>query len=140
MNKIIKIFLVLIITIFSFNITNANNWWTSDSRIKDIKVQTTEKVPWANCTWSPWDYTCTVKTWFNSVTSLLWEMIKYITFIRVLRAVLFIVISWIMLSMSWADSSLKDEAKKRITQWIIWLILLLLSWVILNMIAPWIYK
>jgi hypothetical protein len=39
-----------------------------------------------------------------------------------------------------STGSESGEVKKRIVQWIIWLILVLLSWIILNMIAPWVYK
>jgi len=38
------------------------------------------------------------------------------------------------------DPGMKDEAKKRITATIIGLIILFMSGIILNIIAPWIYK
>jgi hypothetical protein len=41
--------------------------------------------------------------------------------------------------MWWAEASLKDDAKKRITATLIWLVLLFMSWLILHIIAPWIY-
>jgi hypothetical protein len=41
--------------------------------------------------------------------------------------------------MSGMDQSLKDGAKKRIIQTLLGLVLLMLSGVILNAIAPWIY-
>jgi uncharacterized membrane protein YsdA (DUF1294 family) len=68
------------------------------------------------------------------------KMIKYATMIAALAWVLFIVINWIAISASGVDSSAKEAAKWRITKTIIWLILLLLSGTLLNLIAPWIYQ
>ena len=85
-------------------------------------------------------YECTVKKWFKSVIIMMWKVIKYFTYIASLWGVLFIIVNGIMYSMWWAEPSLKDEAKKRIVWTLVWLVLLFLSWVILNMIAPWIYK
>lgn len=124
-----------------------------------LTVRVTEKVPWANCTcawntlnwvcyWPPnwfdnyppavWD--CTIERWFGTVKSTLWSIIKYLTYITWLAWVLYIIINWIMLSMSWLEQSMKDTAKKNIKKVLVWLLLLLLSWVILNLIAPWIYQ
>jgi len=139
MKIILKIFIILFIILNNIFYTNADtSSWTEHI----TKVEVVEKVPWRNCKKDEksWYYVCEIKSWFSSVNDIVWEMIKYITLLTLLRAILFIVISWIMMSMAWADSSLKDESKKRIVQWIIWLILVLLSWIILNIIAPWIYK
>jgi len=117
------------------------SWWeTNQSSSEWIQVNVTEKIPGANCDWSDWDYTCTVKPGFKTVMWLMWWIIKYFTYLAALGWVLFIVINWIMLSMwgMWWWS--KDEIKKKITMTIWWLILLLLSGLILNAIAPWIYK
>lgn len=116
-----------------------------------IEVQVTEKMPWMdNCT--PIDplgpeqiangetYTCEVEPGFASVQKMLAWMIKYFTFIAGIGGVLFLVINGIMYSMWGMDAWMKDEAKKRIQKTLSWLIVLLLSWVILNLIAPWIYK
>jgi len=75
-------------------------------------------------------------SWFHLVLS--W-IIKYLIFIASLSSALFIVINWILYSMSWMDSWLKESAKKRIIWTLIWLIMLLLSWVILHILAPWVY-
>lgn len=115
----------------SKSITTSNSNW--------IEVKVTEDIPWAGCTWTDWDYTCTVQPWFGTVMQLMWWIIKYFTFLASLGWVLFIVINWIMLSMGWFWWS-KDEIKKRITMTIGWLILLLLSGLILHSIAPWIYR
>lgn len=140
MKNINKILIWLIVSIFSFTYLNiAYADW--------ITTIVPEKVPWAICSvnepnddWSPKNYKCTVEKWFWSVITMLWNIIKYFTYIASLWAILFIVFNWIMYSMSWIEQSMKDDAKKRIIWTIVWLILLLLSWVILNTIAPWIYK
>lgn len=141
MKKIIKIF-ILSFMLLSFY-PNFSYWETW----KTVEVKVSEKVPWANCveekswTWASqtptWYYICTIPTWFDSVQSMIWEIIKWITAIAALWWVLFIVINWILLSMWWDWA---DEIKKRIKKTIIWLILLLLSWLILSIIAPWVYR
>jgi hypothetical protein len=45
-----------------------------------------------------------------------------------------------MYSMWGMDQSMKEESKKRIVKTIVWLIVLLMSWTILHIVAPWIYK
>lgn len=135
--KKIFINILLILSLFSFWVLSsyADNHW--------ITVIVTEKIPWAWCESISWDgapYECTVKKWFWSVVDMMGNLIKYFTFIAGLAGVLFIVINGIMYSMGGADPSMKDEAKKRITGTIVWLIVLFMSWVILNVIAPWIYK
>lgn len=118
----------------------AQNWSTF------LTVEVTEKVPWAQCDEgtvnSSWTkiYKCKVERWFGTVQSTIWAIIKYFTYITWLAWVLYIIINWIMLSMSWLEQSMKDTAKKHIQKVLIWLLLLLLSWVILNLIAPWIYQ
>ena len=106
-----------------------------------VEVTVTEWVPWCTGSTVTTDgtYKCNVEKWFGSITRILWEIIKYATFIAWLGAVLFIVINGILYSMSWLNTGLKDEAKKRITKTLLWLVVLMLSWLILNMIAPWIY-
>jgi len=84
-------------------------------------------------------YYCIVPKWVNWFNIIMSWLIKYITFIASLAWVLFIVVNWIMYSMWWADDSLKIESKKRIVQTLIWLIILLMSWVILRIVAPWVY-
>jgi len=105
-----------------------------------ISVEVTEEIPGANCTTTDWKTTCEIEKWFGSITAMLGNIIKYFTFLAGLWGVLFIVINGILYSMGWIDSGWKDEAKKRITKTLIGLAILLLSWVILNAIAPWIYK
>jgi len=86
---------------------------------------------WTICNVPEWT------TWFEVV--LAW-IIKFVTFIASLAWVLFIVINGILYSMSWIDESLKNDSKKRIIKTLLWLIVLLLSWVILHILAPWVYN
>lgn len=137
-----KKIIILVLLSFSFIFNNAfarDDKSTTTSSWNWIEVKVTEDIPWADCTWTDWDYTCTVQPWFGTVMQLMWWIIKYFTFLASLGWVLFIVINWIMLSMGWFWWS-KDEIKKRITMTIGWLILLLLSGLILHSIAPWIYR
>jgi hypothetical protein len=80
-----------------------------------------------------------VKNTFGSVMSVVGNMINYATFIAGLAGVLFIVINGILYSMSGMDAGMKDEAKKRIVKTLLGLVVLLLSGLILNAIAPWVY-
>ncbi len=150
MKKIIKIILLSIL-IFSF----ANSFAEDE-----VYITVTEKIPWANCeeelvdeadwwAWNEnltsekvhyWRWKCKVKPWFWSVVQMFWAIIKYFTYIAWLGWVLFIVINGMMYSMWWMDQTMKDESKKRIVKTLVWLILLFLSWVILYIVAPWIYN
>lgn len=140
--KYIKNVLVLLISLIWFlGVTcNASGTTTSDA----ITVKVTEKIPWAGCTLdtesSKWDskiYKCTIQPWFTTVQIMIGQIVKWFTAIAALAWVLFIVINGIMLSMNGGE---KEKIKGRITQSITWLILLLLSWLILSIIAPWVYK
>lgn len=144
--KIIKLFITLLCLLLSF--------WTlsfSNSAYAAVVVKVTEKIPWANCgdeqiqTDDNWKeigrfYECTIENSFDSVMWVFSKMIKYATLIASLAWVLFIVINWIAISASWVDSGAKDAAKWRIVKTFLWLVILLLSWILLNIIAPWIYK
>jgi len=112
-------------------------------------MESTVDIPWMECSeknkvssWTTSEtkiYTCKVKKWFSSMIDMIAGLIKYLTYIAMISAVLFIVINGIMYSMSWVDSGMKDEAKKRITKTLIGIILLLLSGYLLNLFFPWIY-
>lgn len=151
---IIKTLLILSITwLISFGFVQSSYAADWDSWSDSITVTVTEKIPWANCTpeegkpvkndaWEEiWrTYDCKVGKGFSSVVEMMWAIIKYFTFLAGLGWVLYIVINGIMYSMGGMDQSMKDESKKRVQKTIIWLVLLFLSWVLLNIIAPWIYK
>lgn len=162
MKKIILIISLLIISYWNIldiyaadpapNEVN-NSWNTPPDAWVQLKVRVTEQVPWALCepakdkNWnneleSDWSqlYECTVQRWFWTIKSTIGSIIKYATFITWLAWVLYIIVNWIMLSMSWLEQSMKENAKKNIQKVLVWLILLLLSWVILNLIAPWVYQ
>lgn len=115
--------------------TSTASWATA------ITVKVTESIPGWNCnliqsgTWA-WLYECKIQPGFKSIQEIMWNIIKWLTAIAALAWVLFIVVNGIMLSTG-SDSG---EVKKRIVKGIIWLILVLLSGLILNMIAPWVYR
>jgi len=109
-----------------------------------ISIEVTEPIPGAWCVkWGADDselYTCYIQNGFWGVTWVIGAMIKYFTYIASLAAVLFIVINGILYSMAGINDSLKSWAKERITKTLIWLIILMISWLILNAVAPWVYK
>lgn len=135
--KKILIYILLSFSVISFFSLIGESVYATNS----ITVEVTEKVPGAGCTGpSGGPYKCNLWTGFWSVMSMLWRMIKYFTYIAGLAGVLFIVINGILYSMSGMDAGMKDEAKKRITKTLLGLVVLLLSGLILNMIAPWVYR
>ena len=119
---------------------STSGWDTSDTIAVKISADFSALLP-SNC--APknddWDYFCYVPKWITWFEIIMGWLIKYTTFIASLAWVLFIVVNWILYSMWWADDSLKSESKKRIMKTLSWLIVLLLSWVILHIIAPWVY-
>lgn len=146
-NILIKLLLVLSLISFS-GINYVGNTYAEWG----VTVIVTEDIPWSNCkpkpkltetqlnNWATQMYECTVEKWFKSIMTMMWKIIKYFTYLASLWGVLFIIVNGILYSMWGAEPSMKDDAKKRITWTLVWLVLLFLSWVILNMIAPWIYK
>ena len=106
------------------------------SAVGAIEVPITTKIP--GCGGS--STTCYVGTGMSVVENIIGETIKYFTYLASLAAVLFIVVNGILYSMAGMDASLKDGAKKRIIKMLLWLVVLMLSGVILNAVAPWIYK
>ena len=128
--------LLIIISLFwlIWNISNTYAEWQN-------VVEVTAKVPWANCVLDLEKnlYVCTTERGFWAIMQVMWQMIKYFTFIAWLFSVLALVVWWIMYSMWWANEAMKTTAKDYIQKSLLWLIVLLLSWTILYMIAPWVY-
>jgi hypothetical protein len=140
-NILIKLLLIISLLWIS-NIWNtyASDWASSNWTIKTSISMDFWKILKDSCWWEKWNYYCNVPKWIWLITFFLWKMIKFITYIAALWSVLFIIVNGIMYSMWWLDPSFKDDAKKRIIWTLSWLVLLLSSWVILNLVAPWIYK
>lgn len=141
MKKILLIITLLVFSLASFSINTYAD--------KVTKVKITEYIPWACKNFKDWKIPecsiekpcdCEIEAWFKSITSMLWNVIRYFTIIAALAWVLMIVIFGIQYSMWWMDTWVKESAKKNISMTVFWLVILLLSWVILNAIAPWIYK
>mgnify|MGYP001954845691 CR=1 FL=1 len=146
MKKILG-FLALFLALTSFWLITNNAYanttdpasTTTDVNAWKIPVVVTEEIPGANCETVDGKTTCYIEKGFKSIQTMLWNIIKYFTFLAGLWGVLFIVINGILYSMWGIDWGWKDEAKKRITKTLIGLAVLLLSWVILNIVAPWVY-
>ncbi|MFA5917272.1 MAG: hypothetical protein WC850_03520 [Candidatus Gracilibacteria bacterium] len=137
-----KFFLITILIISSL--------FYSDIYAGTIKVRVPSKVPGVDCTVPadalydiktqlPMQYECTVETGFGSINKGIGQIIKYFTFITGLAGVLYIIVNGIMLSMAGLNEKLKEDAKNNIQKTILGLILLLLSGLFLNFIAPWVY-
>lgn len=122
--------------------------------VEAIEVKVSTPLPLGSCSgsafnsaWKTCDpnseswcfYKCNVEPGFQSVSWLLWELIKFATFLAALASVLFIVFAGIRYTMS-GTSGDSDEAKKKIQEVAVGLVLLFLSGYILYFIAPWIYK
>jgi len=67
-------------------------------------------------------------------------LIKYATFITALIGVLMLVVSGIQYSIAGADKDAAGHAKARITKVLSGIVLLFLIGLILNSVAPWIYR
>lgn len=106
----------------------------------------TEKIPGANCTDAGRGstqttrlYKCTVGKGFDTVVGVLGSLIKYATYLTGLIGVLMIVLSGIQYSLSGGGEDAK-KAKGRIMQLVTGLVLLFLTGLILNTVAPWVYN
>lgn len=148
MKLLIKLFIILSICFVSHWVYASN--WSTEKSFTWVTVQSTIDIPWMKCTKAKtvsWQseaetkiYNCDVEKWFSSMIKLMSWMIKYFTYIALISAVLYIVINGIMYSMSWVDSTMKDEAKKRIIKTLTWIVLLLIWGFLLSLFFPWIYK
>jgi len=129
MKKILKYLIIISVFLGIFYISNTYA----------ATINTTVDFSWI-IKWCDTPNKCTITDWSSAIKNILWWIIKYATFLVWLIAVLFIVVNWIMYSMWGMDQSMKEESKKRIVKTLIWIIVLLMSWTILNLIAPWIYR
>lgn len=149
MKKLILFILMIIVNFSLFNFSYAADDPTSSCGSTIVtKVVVTENVPWAWCepdtsveSGSLNDpakrrYICEVDSWFGSVLNMLRWIIKYVSFLAILWAILMLVASWIRMSVEWQ----KADAKKMFINVIKALLVLFLMWFILNTVAPWIYK
>jgi len=130
--------IILLISIIWLSLFSVNNTFANVKVSVPIDFSSVFNWSWVSCTKKE-PYSCSIPkgtTWFQVVMA--W-IIKFFVFIASLAWVLFIVLNWIMYSMAWLNDSFKTEAKDRITKTLIWVILLLMSWVILNILAPWVY-
>lgn len=131
MKKFLLIILILISSLTSLN--------TYAETIK-VKVPLDMSKLWLTCSSEGKAFICDVDVWFWSVKNSIWKIIKYFTFISALSWVLYIIYNWIKLSMAWLNQEYEKEAKDSIRKTLLWLVILLLSWLILNFVAPWVYK
>jgi len=107
-------------------------------------VTVTEKIPWLTCKEADnfnaavdkRKYKCTIEWTFGTVMLMLKGLIKYVAFLAILVAVLLLVVSGVKMSIEWK----KEDSKKMFSRVIVSLLVLFSMWLILNTIAPWVYK
>ncbi len=107
----------------------------------------TEAIPGAKCsqvmdrgnTQTTRLYKCPVGKGFDTVVGVLGSLIKYATYLTGLIGVLMIVLSGIQYSLSGGGEDAK-KAKGRIIQLVTGLVLLFLTGLVLNTVAPWVYN
>jgi len=134
MKKIILLLCIIWFSLFSVNNTFAGSWTIKVS----VPIDFSSVLNW--CWWEKGEYYCDVPKWTTGFQTVMAWIIKYALFISSLAWVLFIVINWILYSMAWMNDSLKTESKDRIVKTLIWIVLLLMSWTILHILAPWVYN
>ena len=144
MKKIFISLAIVLCTLFGYSYASAATTPAGDWKV-EVKISTdfTMFLPDDCSVDNTWDrpvYTCRVPKWVGWIEILMGNMIKYFTYIASLGAVLMLVVGWIMYSMAWVDQWAKDSAKKLLVMVLAWLILLLMSWVVLKAIAPWVYQ
>lgn len=131
---------IILTTILIFSFFQINYSFADDDT---MTITVWEEIPWvceASWEWKDRKVTCEIKKWTSAVTKMLSTIITWFTYLASLTWVLFIVYNGILYSMAWADTNLKTDATKRIIWTLLWLIVLLMSWPILQIIAPWVYK
>ncbi len=145
MNNLFKKIVLLIVISFSFFFVTFDTyaikvtvtqdlsaiWLPCSAVTKQTQGQIGTKVTW---------YECEIWVGFWAVTGIIQWLLKYVTFIAALAAVLFIVVNGILYSMAGLDDHLKSDAKHKIWMMLWGIILLLLSGVVLQVIAPWVYR
>ena len=136
--------ILLIITLFTFAFATTQ-FSFAEGQAENVKVKVWTKVPWASCApvvenWMIRHYECNDPKKTRWVIKMIWNIISYFTFITLVTWVLFIVVNWILYSMGWLDQQLKEDAKKRITWTLAWIILLFSVWYILQILVPSVYK
>ncbi|EKE29375.1 MAG: hypothetical protein ACD_2C00183G0004 [uncultured bacterium (gcode 4)] len=140
MKKILVLILVFICTMpvswgYVFAAEASWTWVTT--------ITVTEDIPWMGCTLvnpsntsvTTRKYRCNVTWDFWAVMLMLRWFIKYVTFLAILVAVLMLVLSGVKMSIEW-----KKDDKKMFKRVLTALLVLFSMGLILNTIAPWVFK
>jgi len=115
-------------------------FWTSFIFIWNIYTTFASNTPKLHCVWLPWCENSNKSSPglenTSENTSLIWissiitELIKYISVI----AVLAVMISWVMYMTSWWEEEKVKKAKNWIIWSLVWVLLSISAWWIINMI------
>jgi len=90
-------------------------------------------LPWCEDEWvtmnpsNPW---VSDNKWLEVISNLIWETIQFVAVV----AVIALIISWIMYLLSWWDDEKVKKAKNWIIWSLVWVILSVSAWSIINML------
>lgn len=97
-------------------------------------------APSVNCTWLPWCVDSNVmnpsaaniwyNVWIMFITNIIWQMIQYVA----VFAVISLIISGILYLISWWEEEKANSAKKWVTWSLIWVVVSISAWWIINML------
>ena len=126
MFKKILISFILIISFFTFV-------WINNAFAES-------KLPLVNCFWlpgcydknmdKPWKASIEKNHWIDKVSNLIWKLIQYVA----VFAVIALIISGIMYLISWGEEEKVKKAKTWIIWSLVWVILSVSAWGIINML------
>ena len=110
--------------------SSTNNWWCW----KD-EIELNTDIPWI------WSGGCIKKKdATDTFGNLMWSLMKIALNITVAVAFIALIASWVMISLSWANQSTAWKWKELIKKVVLWIVLIWLSWLILNTINPNFFK
>lgn len=105
-----------------------------------------DNVPSVNCIWLPWCVDSDIKKpsgadisnnlWSKVISSIIWETIQFVAVI----AVIALILSAFMYLLSWWDEEKAKKAKSWVTWSLVWVILSISAWGIINMLNNLIIK
>lgn len=95
-----------------------------------VKLNALATTPEINCTWLPWCSNTSDKPVFNFISTLISEGIKYVAVFSVIA----IMIAWIFYIVSVWDDEKTKKAKNWILWSLVWVLLSISAWSIINLL------
>ena len=116
------------------------DYWICNFFYFTLWVYSSTPAPEVNCIWLPGcvdsvkDDPTPASIWSNVglelIVNLIWEVIQFVAVI----AVIALIISWILYIISWWDDEKVKKAKSWITWSLVWVLLSISAWWIINML------